>query len=70
LTTSLWFEAYSLQYSIQTSFLNWKSGIWVFDPARVVPGHFGRDWAAEIGNRDVRMKAKHVKTTTPTEAVS
>ena len=24
--------------------------------ARVVPDHFGRDWAAEIGNCDVRMK--------------
>src|ERR1035437_3561904 len=24
--------------------------------ARVVPGHSGKDWAAEIGNRDVRMK--------------
>jgi len=28
------------------------------------------DWEAEISNRDVRMKAEHVKTTTPTEAVS
>src|ERR1039457_455754 len=25
-------------------------------PARVVPGYTGRDWTAEIGNRDVRMK--------------
>ena len=24
--------------------------------ARVVPGHSGKDWAVEIGNRDVRMK--------------
>src|ERR1035437_5373250 len=24
--------------------------------ARVVPGYTGRDWTAEIGNRDVRMK--------------
>jgi hypothetical protein len=31
--------------------------------ARVVPDHFGTDWAAEIGNRDVRMKADHGKTT-------
>jgi hypothetical protein len=37
---------------------------------RVVPDHFGTDWAAEIGNRDVRMKADHVKTTASTEAVS
>ena len=38
--------------------------------ARVVPDHFGTDWTAEIGNRDVRMKAEHVKTTATTEAVS
>ena len=37
---------------------------------RVVPGHSGRDWAAEIGNRDVRMKAEHVKTPETTEEVS
>jgi hypothetical protein len=37
---------------------------------RVVPDHFGTDWAAEIGNRDVRMKADHVKTTASTEEVS
>jgi hypothetical protein len=24
--------------------------------AKVVPGHFGRDWAAEIARRDIRMK--------------
>jgi hypothetical protein len=39
-------------------------------PARVVPGHSGRDWAAEIGNRDVRMKADRVKTKETTEEVS
>jgi len=38
--------------------------------ARVVPDHFGTNWAAEIGNRDVRMKADHVKTTATTEEVS
>src|SRR5271154_2064556 len=38
--------------------------------ARVVPGHSGKDWAAEIGNCDVRMKADHVKTTATTEEVS
>ena len=37
---------------------------------RVVPGYSGTDWAAEIGNRDVRMKADHVKTTATTEEVS
>jgi hypothetical protein len=37
---------------------------------RVVPGHSGKDWAAEIGNCDVRMKADHVKTTATTEEVS
>ncbi len=39
-------------------------------PARVVPGHSGRDWAAAIGNRDVRMKAERVKTPETTEEVS
>ena len=29
--------------------------------ARVVPGHSGRDWAAEIGNGDIRMKAERVQ---------
>ena len=38
--------------------------------ARVVPGHSGKDWAAEMGNRDVRMKADRGKTTATTEAVS
>jgi endo-beta-N-acetylglucosaminidase D len=38
--------------------------------ARVVPDHFGTDWAAKIGNRDVRMKTDHVKTTATTEEVS
>jgi len=38
--------------------------------ARVVPGHFGRDWAAAIGNRDVRMKADIDKTTATTKVVS
>src|ERR1035441_7834396 len=38
--------------------------------ARVVPDDFGTDWAAEIGNRDVRMKAEHGKTTATTEVVS
>jgi hypothetical protein len=38
--------------------------------ASVVPDHFGTDWAAEIGNRDVRMKADHVKTTATTGEVS
>jgi hypothetical protein len=38
--------------------------------ARVVPDHFGTDWAAEIGNRDVKMKADHVKTTATTEEAS
>ena len=37
---------------------------------RVVPGHSGRDWAAAIGNRDVRMKAEHVKAPETTEEVS
>ena len=32
--------------------------------------HSGRDWAAEIGNRDVRMKAEHVKTAETTEEAS
>jgi hypothetical protein len=26
------------------------------NPVKVVPDHLGTDWAAEIGNRDVRMK--------------
>jgi hypothetical protein len=30
-------------------------------PARVVPGDSGRDWAAAIGKRYVRMKAERVK---------
>jgi hypothetical protein len=38
--------------------------------ARVVPGYSGTDWAAEIDNRDVRMKADHVKTRATTEEVS
>jgi len=38
--------------------------------AKVVPDHFGTDWAAEIGNCDDRMKADHVKTSSITEVVS
>ncbi len=38
--------------------------------ARVVPDDFGTDWAVEIGNCDVRMKADLVKTTATKEAVS
>lgn len=30
--------------------------------ARIVPDHFGTNWTAEMGNRNVRMKANHVKT--------
>jgi hypothetical protein len=30
---------------------------------RAVPGHSGRDWAAAIGSRVVRMKADHGKNT-------
>jgi hypothetical protein len=32
-----------------------------------VPDDFGTDWAAAIGNRDVRMKAEYVKTTATME---
>jgi hypothetical protein len=37
---------------------------------RVVSGHSGRDWAAEIGNGSIRMKTEHVKTPATTEEVS
>src|SRR5664280_2461571 len=40
------------------------------DSTGIVPGHFGRDWAAEIGNRNVMLKADHVKTPETTEEVS
>src|ERR1035437_6021849 len=36
----------------------------------VVPGHSGRERAAAIGSRCVRMKAEHVKTPQKTEEVS
>jgi len=35
--------------------------------ARVIPGHSGKHWPAEIDTRDVRMKADHVKPTEATE---
>jgi hypothetical protein len=38
--------------------------------ARVVPGHSGRDRAAEIGNHNVRMNADDIKTPQNTEEVS
>jgi hypothetical protein len=35
--------------------------------ARVIPGHFGRDWAAEIGNGVVRMKKETQQSQENTE---
>jgi hypothetical protein len=47
-----------------------RCGMWLVGERGFVPDYFGTDWAAEIGNCDVKMKADHGKTTATTEVVS